>query len=371
MSFAEVLSSHKSFSIEDVLADVNAIKVESVLNKDKLAIEDLLVLLSDSAIDYLEPMAQKAEAVTRRHFGNVISLFTPLYISNYCNNKCAYCSFANEHLINRKQLTIEEVESEAAAISKTGIRHILVLTGEAPDMATFDYIKQSLAIIAKHFSAIGIEIYPLSENEYGELISAGFVDSLTMYQETYNEELYQTYHQGGPKENYFYRLETPERACRQKVRAITIAALLGLDDFRREAFYLALHALYLQKTFPDVEMSLSFPRICPLVEDFVPLFTVTDKQLVQLVTAFRLMFPTLGITMTTRESAKFRDGIIPLGITKVSAGVSTAVGGHIGEPSTTQFEIADLRSVSEMQKDLLANGFQPVMHDWNMKMSMC
>ena len=371
MSFAEVLLSHKNFPIKDILTDVNATKVESVLNKNKFSVEDLLVLLSDSALDYLEPMAQKAEAVTRRHFGNVISLFTPLYISNYCNNKCAYCSFANEHLINRKQLTFEEIEKEAVAISKTGIRHILVLTGEAPDVATFDYIKQSLGIVADHFSAIGIEVYPLTEEEYGELIIDGYVDSLTIYQETYNEKLYQTYHQGGPKGNYFYRLEAIERACTQKIRAVTIGALLGLDDFRREAFYLALHALYLQKSFPDVEISLSFPRICPLVEDFVPQFTVTDKQLVQLVTALRLMFPTLGITMTTRESAKFRDGIIPLGITKVSAGVSTAVGGHIGEPSTTQFEIADLRSVSEMQRDLLANGFQPVMHDWNMKMSVC
>jgi 2-iminoacetate synthase len=345
--------------------------VESVLRKDKISTEDLLVLLSGPALDYLEPMAQKAAAITRRHFGNVISLFTPLYISNYCTNRCAYCSFAREHSINRKQLTFDEVEKEADAISRSGIRHILVLTGEAPGMATFDYVKECLGIIARHFSAIGIEVYPLAEEEYGELIISGYVDSLTLYQETYNEKLYQKYHQGGPKADYFYRLETIERACRQRIRAVTIGALLGLDDFRREAFAIALHALYLQKNFPDVEISLSFPRICPLVENFTPKISITDRQLVQLVTAFRIMFPTLGITITTRESARFRNNIIPLGITKVSAGVSTAVGGHIGEPSTTQFEIADHRSVSEMQRDLLAIGFQPVMHDWNMKMSMC
>lgn len=371
MSFAEVLLAQKTFPFEDLLSDVNAAKVESVLNKDKLSIEDLLVLLSDPAADYLEPMAQKAAAITRRHFGNVITLFTPLYISNYCTNRCTYCSFAHEHAINRRQLSFEEVEKEAIAISKTGIRHILVLTGEAPDKATFDYLRQSLSIIANHFSAIGIEVYPLTGGQYEELINAGYMDSLTIYQETYNEELYKTYHRGGPKENYFHRLETIERACRQRIRAVTIGALLGLDDLRREAFAVAHHALYLQKTFPDVEISLSFPRICPLVENFIPGVVVTDRQLVQLITAFRIMFPTLGITMTTRESARFRDNIMPLGITKVSAGVSTAVGGHIGKPSTTQFEIADYRSVSEMQRDLLANGFQPVMHDWNMKMSMC
>ena len=371
MSFSEVLISHKNFPIEDTLTNATAAKVESVLNKNKLTFEDLLVLLSDSALDYLEPMAKKAEAVTRRHFGKVISLFTPLYLSNYCNNKCAYCSFANGQLISRKQLTFEEIEKEAVEISKTGIRHILVLTGEDPDRTSFDYIRQSLAIIAEQFSATAIEVYPLTEEEYGELIVDGNVHSLTLYQETYNEKLYRIYHQGGPKENYFYRLEAIERACAQKIRAVTIGALLGLDDFRREAFYLALHALYLQKTFPDVEISLSFPRICPLTEDFIPPFTISDKQLVQMVTAFRLMFPMLGITMTTRESAEFRNGILPLGITKVSAGVSTAVGGHISEPSTTQFEIADHRSVSQMQRDLLALGFQPVMHDWNRKMSVC
>lgn len=371
MSFAEILLAQKNFPLEDALSDVNAAQVESVLNKDRITTEDLLILLSDSALGYLEQMAQKAAAITRRNFGNVITLFTPLYISNYCTNRCAYCSFACEHSIDRKQLTFDEVEKEAVALSKSGLRHILVLTGEAPNMAAFEYIRQSLKIIADHFSAVGIEVYPLTEGEYGRLIADGIVDSLTLYQETYNEELYSAYHKGGPKEDYFNRLEAVERACRKRIRAVTIGALLGLDDFRREAFAVALHALYLQKIFPDVEITLSFPRICPLVGNFTPKVYVTDRQLVQLVTAFRIMFPTLGITMTTRETPQLRDGILPLGITKVSAGVSTAVGGNTCEPSTTQFEIADHRSVSEMKRDLLASGFQPVMHDWNMKMSMC
>ncbi len=370
MVFTNTLRVHQQFSLEKLLTAVNAESVESVFHKDKITPEDLVILLSDPASDYLEPMARKAAALTRRHFRSAICLFTPLYISNYCKNHCPYCSFATTHSINRRQLTTGEIEREALAISADGMRHILVLTGEAPQIATYDYIEQSLAVISKYFSAVGIEIYPLSEAQYGSLIKAGSVDSLTVYQETYNEELYRSLHKKGPKKDFVYRLETPDRACRQNIRSLTIGALLGLDDFRREAYFTALHLLYLQKQYPEVELAVSFPRIRPLVKDFVPYFSVSDKQLARIIAAFRIMFPTVGITLSTRESAQFRDGVIPLGITKVSAGVSTAVGGHTEKPSTTQFEIADHRSVEEMRVDLLKNGFQPVMHDWNMKMSL-
>ncbi len=370
MVFTDTLRVHQQFPLEKLLKAVDTASVESVLHKDKITPEDLVILLSEPAGDYLEPMAQKAAALTRRHFGSVICLFTPLYISNYCINHCPYCSFANTHVINRRQLTTGEIEREALAISADGMRHILVLTGEAPQIATYDYIEQSLAVISKHFSAVGIEIYPLSEAQYGSLIQAGSVDSLTIYQETYNEELYCSLHKKGPKKDFVYRLETPDRACRQSIRSVTIGALLGLDDFRREAYFTALHILYLQKHYPEVELAVSFPRIRPLVKDFVPDYSVSDKQLARIIAAFRIMFPTVGITLSTRESAQFRDGVMPLGITKVSAGVSTAVGGHSEKPSTTQFEIADHRSVEEMRVDLLKNGFQPVMHDWNMKMSV-
>jgi len=369
MSFAEIIESYRDYPVLELCAAADTSRVEQVLNKQRLSIEDLPVLLSDAALNYLEPIAAKAAALTRKHFGNAVVVFTPLYISNYCTNRCTYCSFAHNLAINRQQLDADAVKRECRTIAGSGIRHILVLTGEAPQIATFDYIRQSLRIIADHFSSVAIEMYPMSEDEYRELIALGSIDSLTIYQETYNQKLYADYHQSGPKMDYFYRLETPDRACTQNIRAVTIGALLGLDDFRREALHLALHARYLQKTYPGVEVGLSFPRICPLVDNFKPLFTVSDRQLVQIVTAFRLLFPTLGITMTTREHAHIRDGILPLGVTKVSAGVSTAVGGHSDMPSTTQFDIADHRSVDEMKRDLLALGFQPVMHDWNLKMS--
>ncbi len=371
MSFANILTSYQSYPFNDFVHTVDSASVESILQKEKYSCEDLLVLLSGTALDYLEPMAQKAASLTRCHFGNTICLFTPLYIANLCQNYCAYCSFAKDNIINRKQLTFDEVEREAVAISENGIRHILVLTGEAPDITTFEYIKKSLAIIAQHFSAVGIEMYPFTEDQYGELIAEGYIDSLTIYQETYNEELYRTLHGNGPKKDFIYRLETPDRACRRNIRAITIGTLLGLDDFRKEAFFTALHIQYLQKTFPEVELAISFPRLRPLVKNFIPNAPVSDRQLVQIITAFRLIFPTVGITLSTRESAGFRDGVMPLGVTKVSAGVSTAVGSHSVKPSTTQFEIADIRSVNEMRMNLLKNGFQPVMHDWNIKMSVC
>jgi 2-iminoacetate synthase len=370
MSVADIFSLYRNFPYKDFIANVDSTQVESVLQQRKLSVKDILILLSDAALNHLEQIAQKAADLTRQHFGSAISLFTPLYISNHCENNCVYCSFAKHRSIIRKQLTFDEIRKEAIAISNTGIRHILVLTGEAPNTTGFDYIKRSLEIISDYFSVIAIEMYPLKEAEYKELITTGCMDSLTIYQETYNEELYQKLHGNGPKANYHYRLEAPDRAGRQKVRAITIGTLLGLDDFRKEAFHTALHAQYLQKTYPEVELSISFPRICPQEGDFVPQHSVYDRQLVQLVTAFRLLFPTVGITISTRESSQFRDGIVPLGVTKVSAGVSTAVGGYSNKPSTTQFEIADLRTVSEMKTDLLELGFQPVMHDWNQRLSL-
>ncbi len=369
MSFADTYASHQTVSIQEIIASVDSAAVECVLNKERLSPEDLVVLLSDPALEYLEAMAQRAAALTRRHFGSAICLFTPFYIANHCRNSCPYCSFANNFSIDRKQLSFEQIQQEAEAISSNGMRHILVLTGEAPEVTTFDYIKKSLAITARYFSSVGIEMYPLSREHYGELIAEGCIDSLTIYQETYNEELYNKLHITGPKKDFTYRLETPDRACLQNIRAVTIGPLLGLDDFRREAYYTACHARYIQKRYPDVELALSFPRIRPQVKSYIPQFPVSDRQFVQIVTAFRLLFPTVGITLSTRESASFRNGVIPLGITKVSAGVSTAVGGHSEKPSTTQFEIADHRSVDEMRVDLLKNGFQPVMHDWNLKLT--
>lgn len=371
MNAVTSIETYASFPVERFCASADSFKIETALQKDTLDIEDFLVLLSDTADRYLEEMALKAASITRNHFGNVITLFTPFYISNYCQNSCVYCSFADNYTISRRQLSTEEICSEAEAISKTGMRHVLVLTGEAPDRTTFDYIRESLSVLASSFSAVGIEVYPLQENQYRILITESLIDSLTIYQETYNRKLYRELHTKGPKSDYCFRLETPDRACSQNIRALTIGALFGLDDYRKEALALAVHMMYLQKMYPHVELSVSFPRIRPLVADFKPRYPVSDRQLVQIITAFRIMFPRIGITLSTRESAAFRNGVMPLGITRVSAGVSTAVGGHTANQSTAQFEIADQRNLDDMMHYLTVAGFQPVLHDWNQCMNVC
>lgn len=364
MSFYNTIEAYKTFDFDGFFRGVTRQKIESILAKDKLSDLDFLALLSNAAQIFLEPMAQKAYGITRMHFGKAIVLFTPLYISNLCENVCAYCSFARQHTIARKHLTFDEIREESRRIAESGIRHILVLTGESRGAAHMGYLTESVRIIRQEFSSVGIEIYPLTEEEYRGLIDQG-VDGLTIYQEIYDESAYRRLHCGGPKEDYHFRLEAPDRAARQGVRGITVGALMGLGDARREAFFTGLHARYLRKTFPGVEISVSFPRIRPLAGDFVPPFPVSDAQFVQTLMAARIFLRNAGITLSTRESSHFRDSVLPLGVTKMSAGVSTAVGAHSSGPSTAQFEIADKRTVGDVKTDLLTMGFQPVMQDWN------
>ena len=364
MSFYNTIEAYKTFDFDGFFRGVTRQKIESILAGEKLSDLDFLALLSDAAQVYLEPMAQKAYGITRMHFGKAIVLFTPLYISNLCENVCAYCSFARQHTIARKHLTFDEIREESRRIAESGIRHILVLTGESRGAAHMGYLTESVRIIRQEFSSVGIEIYPLTEEEYRGLIDQG-VDGLTIYQEIYDESAYRRLHCGGPKEDYHFRLEAPDRAARQGVRGITVGALMGLGDARREAFFTGLHARYLRKTFPGVEISVSFPRIRPLAGDFVPPFPVSDAQFVQTLMAARIFLRNVGITLSTRESGRFRDNVLPLGVTKMSAGVSTAVGAHSSGPSTAQFEIADKRTVGDVKTDLLTMGFQPVMQDWN------
>lgn len=366
MSFYSLITRYKNFNFTEFCASVTPKKVAAILERDTLTEKDYLALLSDAATPFLEPMAQKADELTRCHFGNVIFMFTPLYISNYCDNACAYCSFGRQQQIKRRHLSTEEIRAEAERISASGIRHILVLTGEARGRATPSYCATAVRILRDYFSAIAIEIYPLTEDEYGGIVECG-ADGLTIYQETYDEECYAVLHKGGPKQDYGFRLDAPERACRQGMRTVTVGALLGLSDPARDAFSAGLHAAYLQWNFPDVEVSLSFPRLRPLVADFKQGYEVSDRRLVQMMVAARLFLPTAGITLSTRESAPFRNAAIRLGVTRMSAGVSTAVGGRTSPEATPQFEIADTRTVDEVKTDLLRLGFQPVMQDWNTK----
>jgi 2-iminoacetate synthase len=361
MSVIQFLQSHTP---ETISREITRDKLVAILSKDTLSIDDFYHLLSPAASSLLEEMAQKARVITRRHFGSSIFLFTPLYISNICDNRCPYCSFAKQHSIVRSHLSIEEIRQEAECIAETGIRHVLLLTGESRRAASPQYLRSAVEVLRKTFSSISLEVYSLTGDEYQLLVDAG-VDGLTIYQETYNRDLYKKLHAGGPKEDYEFRITTPERAAEAGIRSATVGALYGLYDWRTEAFISGLHAYYLQRTYPSLEVSVSFPRLRPQAGEYLSEYIVSDRQFVQMLAAMRLFLPSVGITLSTRESEQFRNAVLPIGITKISAGVSTSVGGRAGGHSTSQFEIADSRSVAQVKSDLLKLGFQSVMHDWN------
>ncbi len=364
MSFYNEIIKLQDMDVDNFFESLSDAQISGILQKTKIRIPDFLALLSPCARDHLEEMAQKSHEITVRQFGWTISLYTPLYLSNFCTNRCVYCGFNHKNKIQRSQLSLEEVEMEAAEIAKSGLKHILILTGDAPKIATMDYLENCCRILKKYFSSISIEIYTLTRDEYARLIDAG-VDGLTIYQETYNEKLYGKLHLKGPKTDYRFRLDAPERACEAHMRSVNIGALLGLDDWRKEAFFTGIHADYLQKKYPDTEIAVSLPRLRPHVGEFQPAFTVTDIDVVQIMTAIRIFMPRCGITISTRENAAFRNNILPLGVTKMSAGSCTAVGGRTaGEERPGQFDISDGRSVPEMVHMLENAGWQPVYKDW-------
>ncbi|HHV29071.1 MAG TPA: 2-iminoacetate synthase ThiH [Clostridium sp.] len=364
MSFYERYLEYKNFDFEGFFNKVTDRDIVNIMNKDRLTELDFLMLLSEKAANYLEPLAQKAKKLTLQNFGKVIFLYTPMYLANYCVNQCVYCGFNITNSIKRRKLTLEEVEKEAEAISSTGLRHILILTGESRKESSVQYIKDCVKILRKYFRSISIEVYPLDENEYVQLIDAG-VDGITLYQEVYNEEKYKKLHLKGPKRNYLHRIDAPERACRASMRSVNIGALFGLHDWRTEAFYAGIHADYLQDKYTDVEISLSLPRIRPHCGSFMPDCKVEDRDLVQIMISYRLFMPRAGITISTRESERLRNNLIGLGVTKMSAASSTEVGGHsLENRSEGQFDISDKRNVEEMKEMIYSKGYQPVFKDW-------
>lgn len=367
MSFYEVLEQFEHFDVSEYLAQVTPADVERAISKDRLSWQDFLALLSETALAYLEPMAQRARQLTIQYFGRTIQLFIPLYISNYCSNECIYCGFNRTNQIERKKLTFEEIEAEADAISKTEMRHILVLTGENRQITPFDYIETAINIIKKRFSSVSIEMFPMDQEEYHRLKKAG-VDGLTIYQEVYDRSIYKKVHRAGKKMDYLYRLDTPERAARAGFRNVNISALFGLGEKRREAFLSGLHAKYLEGKYLDTEIGLSLPRINPSEGGFQPYDPVDDKTFVQFMLAYRLFLPRAGIAISTRERAEFRDKLLYLGATRFSAGSRTDVGGYTMplDSSTPQFEISDNREVAEIIQVIRDSGMQPVFKDWEL-----
>ncbi len=293
-----------------------------------------------------------------------MQLFIPMYLSNVCYNNCSYCGFSMSNTYERITLTFDEIEKEALFLKEKGFQHILLLTGEA-DKSSVGYIAESIKRIQPHFSSIGIEIQPLSESDYGLMIQSG-TDSLTVYQETYDPVAYAKYHTLGKKRNFKYRLDTPDRGGKAGFYRMNIGALMGLSDWRFEALSLAFHLTYLQKKYWQTKYAVSFPRIRDMVGQFTPAVDVTDVDLVQIICAFRLVFPDLGITLSTRESESLRNNMLKLGITTMSAESNTAPGGYLGKEHTEkQFETSDHRSLAEIKALLLLNGYEPVMKDWD------
>ena len=346
--------------------------VRAALDHETCSIEDFKALLSPAAAPFLEEMAVRARDETGKHFGNTVYLFTPLYIANYCENYCVYCGFNCYNHIHRMKLTMEQIEHEMKVIADSGMEEILILTGESRAKSSVEYIGEACKLAQKHFRNVGLEIYPVNTDEYRYLHECG-ADYVTVFQETYDTDKYETLHLFGHKRVWPYRFDAQERAIRGGMRGAGFSALLGLSDFRKDALASALHVYYLQRKYPHAELSLSCPRLRPIINnDKISPLDVGERQLCQILCAYRIFLPFVGITVSSRESATFRDGIVKIAATKVSAGVSTGIGDHerkyTGKESEAegdeQFEISDSRSLNRMYHDISGEGLQPVLNDY-------
>ena len=347
--------------------------VRAALDHETCSVEDFKALLSPAAAPFLEEMAQKARIETGKHFGNTVYLFTPLYIANYCENYCVYCGFNCYNHINRMKLNMEQIEKEMQVIADSGMEEILILTGESRTMSDVKYIGEACKLARKYFRMVGVEIYPVNTDEYQYLHECG-VDYVTVFQETYDNVKYETLHLMGHKRVWPYRFDAQERALRGGLRGVAFSALLGLSDFRKDALASALHVYYLQRKYPHAEMSLSCPRLRPIINnDKINPLDVGEKELCQVLCAYRIFMPFVGITVSSRESKSFRDGIVKIAATKVSAGVSTGIGDHESKytgkeaenaEGDEQFEINDDRSFETMYEDMSEEGLQPVLNDY-------
>ena len=347
--------------------------VRAALEHTNCSIEDFKALLSPAAEPFLEQMAERARLETSKHFGNTVYLFTPLYIANYCENYCVYCGFNCYNHINRMKLSMEQIEKEMKVIADSGMEEILILTGESRAQSNVEYIGEACKLARKYFRMVGLEIYPVNTDEYKYLHECG-ADYVTVFQETYDSDKYEQLHLLGHKRVWPYRFDAQERALRGGMRGVAFSALLGLSDFRKDALASALHVYYLQRKYPHAEMSLSCPRLRPIINnDKINPLDVHEKQLCQIICAYRIFLPFVGITVSSRESAEFRNGIVKIAATKISAGVSTGIGDHESKYSgkesdevqgDEQFEIDDNRSLDKMYQDIEGEGLQPVLNDY-------
>lgn len=365
MTFNQLFDTYSWEETSRSIYSKRASDVEVALAKKTRTLEDFKALISPAAAPYLEQMAQLSRALTLKRFGKTMQLYVPLYLSNECNNICTYCGFSFDNKVRRKTLSPMEIMQEVAVIKEMGYDHVLLVTGEANQTVHTDYFKKVLELIGPHFSHISMEVQPMDLEDYQELIPLG-LNTVLVYQETYHREDYKKHHPKGKKSNFEYRLETPDRLGEAGIYKMGLGVLIGLEDWRTDSFFTALHLGYLEKKYWKSKYSLSFPRLRPFSGGLEPKVEMTDRELVQLICAYRLLNEEVELSISTRESTVFRDHIVNLGITAISAGSKTNPGGYAVEPeSLEQFEISDERSPGEIAEMLRKQGYEPVWKDWD------
>lgn len=366
MSFKAIFDQYDWDTTKASIYSKTAKDVQQALGATKRSIEDFKALISPAAAPFLEQMAQLSHQLTLKRFGKTMQLYIPMYLSNECQNICTYCGFSLDNKITRKTLLGTEILKEIAVIKQMGYEHILLVTGEANKTVGMDYFRQVLPLITPHFAHVSMEVQPLDQNEYEELLQLG-VHTVLVYQETYHKEDYKKHHPKGKKSNFYYRLDTPDRLGKAKIHKIGLGALFGLEDWRVDSFFTALHLDYLERTYWQTKYSISFPRLRPFSGGLDPKVEMTDRDLVQLICAYRIFDEEVELSISTRETEVFRNHVIKLGITSLSAGSKTNPGGYCMAPeSLEQFEISDERSPSEMIAVLQKEGYEPVWKDWEM-----
>ncbi len=368
MSFYEVIKKYPYDYVKELIYNADENKILNSLHKNTLNEKDLAYILSPKADKYIEKMANLSRNITLSRFGKTIKIYAPVYLSNYCTNACVYCGFNRSNKIPRMALSMEEIQKEIEIVAKSGIQNVILVTGDNMKKFSVDMLQEAVVLCSRYFSLVSIEVPSLTADEYINLHKAG-ADGLTMFQETYIEELYPKFHPSGPKSNYLYRLDTPERAAASGMRFIGLGALLGLADYRIDTFYLCMHNRYLSRKYWKSSISASFPRIRNAAGEYTPENDVNDKTLLQLMFAYRIFNHDAGINISTRENAIFRDKLIHLGATIMSAGSKTEPGGYsASQEEAGQFQIEDNRSVDEFCNAVRNQGYDPVMKDWDRSM---
>jgi len=365
MSFVNIFEGYNWDDVKHSIYSKQARDVENALNAQQRTLEDFKALISPAALPYLEQMAQLSHRITQKRFGKTIQMYIPMYLSNECQNICTYCGFSLTNKIPRKTLNDKEILSEVAVIKKMGYDNILLVSGEAHITVGLDYFKHAIDLIRPHFSNIAMEVQPLDSDEYAELAQAGLTTVL-VYQETYHKEEYKTHHPKGKKSIFNYRIETPDRLGEAGIHKMGLGVLIGLEDWRTDSFFTALHLNYLERTYWKSKYSLSFPRLRPHAGGIVPKMEMSDSELVQLICAYRIFNEEVELSLSTRESETLRNNLIKIGITSISAGSKTNPGGYtVATESLEQFEINDERTPQQIAEIIRQQGYEPVWKDWD------